>query len=111
MRRGVVHSLPTERTRRSTVAMFQAKIPFSDVNLKTGHSHAPEWGPDSSVSEVSTIQLEFRDLSMLTGDRIYKVGNQGDRISILIFLHHTHTQGHILALLYPGSSGGEPGYI
>ena len=53
-----------------------SKIPFSDVNLKTGHSHAPEWGPDSSVSEVSTIQLEFRDLSMLTGDRKYQVGRQ-----------------------------------
>lgn len=53
-----------------------SKIPFSDVNLKTGHSHAPEWGPDSSVSEVSTIQLEFRDLSMVTGDKTYQVGRQ-----------------------------------
>lgn len=50
-----------------------SKIPFSDINLKTGHSHAPEWGPDSSVSEVSTIQLEFRDLSMLTGNTKYQV--------------------------------------
>ena len=50
-----------------------SKIPFSDINLKTGHSHAPEWGPDSSVSEISTIQLEFRDLSMLTGDKKYQV--------------------------------------
>ena len=53
-----------------------SKIPFSDVNLKTGHSHAPEWGPDSSVSEVSTIQLEFRDLSMLTGDEKYQVWSE-----------------------------------
>ena len=50
-----------------------SKIPFLDVNLKTGHSHAPEWGPDSSVSEVSTIQMEFRDLTMLTGDKKYQV--------------------------------------
>ena len=48
-------------------------IPFSDINLKTGHSHAPAWGPDSSVSEVSTIQLEFRDLSKLTSDLKYQV--------------------------------------
>ena len=48
-------------------------IPFSDVNLLTGNAHAPEWGPDSSVSEVSTIQIEFRDLTQLTGDRKYQV--------------------------------------
>ena len=36
-------------------------IPFSDVNLLTGHAHAPEWGPDSFVSEVGTIQMEFRE--------------------------------------------------
>ena len=50
-----------------------SKIPFSDINLKTGHSHAPEWGPDSSVSEISTIQLEFRDLTMLTDNTKYQV--------------------------------------
>lgn len=51
----------------------KSKIPFSDVNLYNGHAHAPEWGPDSSVSEISTIQLEFRDLTMLTKRNIYKV--------------------------------------
>ena len=51
----------------------KSKIPFSDINLYTGRAHAPKWGPDSSVSEVSTIQLEFRDLSMLTKDNKYKV--------------------------------------
>ena len=53
--------------------MSPSKIPFSYINLKTGHSHTSECGPDSSVCEVSTIQLEFRDLSMLTGDRTYQV--------------------------------------
>eukprot|EP00731_Ephydatia_muelleri_P030266 Em0021g789a len=47
-------------------------IPFSDVNLYSGKAHAPEWGPDSSVSEVSTIQIEFRDLAMLTGNKKYQ---------------------------------------
>lgn len=51
----------------------ESKIPFSDVNLYTGHAHAPEWGPDSSVSEVSTIQLEFRDLTRVTGNPKYQV--------------------------------------
>ena len=51
----------------------KSSIPFSDINLYTGHAHAPEWGPDSSVSEVSTIQMEFRDLTMLTGNQKYQV--------------------------------------
>lgn len=48
-----------------------SKVPFSDVNLFSGKAHAPKWGPDSSTSEVTTIQLEFRDLSKVTGDNKY----------------------------------------
>ena len=51
----------------------RSNIPYSDVNLLTHGAHAPRWGPDSSVSEVSTIQLEFRDLTYTTGDSKYKV--------------------------------------
>ena len=47
-------------------------IPYSDVNLATGRAHDPRWGPDSSVSEVTSIQLEFRDLTQLTGDLRYQ---------------------------------------
>merc|ERR1719361_774385 len=36
-------------------------IPFSDVNLKTRMGHAPKWSPDSSTSEVTTVQLVSRD--------------------------------------------------
>eukprot|EP00041_Stephanoeca_diplocostata_P033223 m.1093250 g.1093250 ORF g.1093250 m.1093250 type:complete len:660 (-) comp24295_c0_seq4:2274-4253(-) len=49
-----------------------SKVPFSDVNLGTHNAHKPAWGPDSSTSEVTTIQLEFRELSRLTGDDKYK---------------------------------------
>ncbi|KAK0177418.1 hypothetical protein PV328_001474 [Microctonus aethiopoides] len=42
-------------------------VPFSDVNLGTKSAHSPKWGPDSSTSEVTSIQLEFRDLSRSTG--------------------------------------------
>ncbi|XP_071488731.1 endoplasmic reticulum mannosyl-oligosaccharide 1,2-alpha-mannosidase-like [Diadema antillarum] len=61
----------------------KSAIPFSDVNLQTGHAHAPRWGPDSSVSEVSTIQLEFRDLSFTTGDPKYQ--NAADKV-----MQHLH---------------------
>lgn len=37
-------------------------VPFSDVNLRTKSPKPPAWSPDSSLSEVSTLQLEFRDL-------------------------------------------------
>lgn len=43
-------------------------IPYSDVNPATMVAHPPEWSPDSSTSEVTTIQLEFRNLSRITGD-------------------------------------------
>eukprot|EP00040_Diaphanoeca_grandis_P019645 m.103913 g.103913 ORF g.103913 m.103913 type:complete len:653 (+) comp27528_c0_seq1:133-2091(+) len=46
-------------------------VPFSDVNIGTHNAHKPKWGPDSSTSEVTTIQLEFRELSRLTGDPKY----------------------------------------
>ncbi|XP_060595880.1 endoplasmic reticulum mannosyl-oligosaccharide 1,2-alpha-mannosidase-like isoform X2 [Ruditapes philippinarum] len=49
-----------------------SRVPYSDVNLRSGNAHAPRWGPDSSTSEVTTIQIEFRDLSRITGDPKYK---------------------------------------
>ena len=49
-----------------------ARIPYSDINLSTGRAHSPKWSPDSSVSEVSSIQLEFRDLTQLTGNVRYQ---------------------------------------
>lgn len=53
-----------------------SKIPFSDVNLAQGQARAPKWGPDSSTSEVTTIQLEFRDLSKITGNKKYEVQHE-----------------------------------
>ena len=47
-------------------------IPYSDVNLHTHKAHAPKWGRDSSLAEVTTIQLEFEYLSALTGDKKFK---------------------------------------
>ncbi|OQV17586.1 Endoplasmic reticulum mannosyl-oligosaccharide 1,2-alpha-mannosidase [Hypsibius exemplaris] len=47
-------------------------VPYSDVNLKKRSAHAPKWGPDSSSAEVTTLQLEFRDLSYVSGDPKYE---------------------------------------
>ncbi|KAI1724290.1 glycosyl hydrolase family 47 domain-containing protein [Ditylenchus destructor] len=47
-------------------------IPYSDVNLQTKGGKQPGWNGDSSLSEVSSIQLEFRDLSRITGNQTYE---------------------------------------
>ncbi|XP_053987143.1 endoplasmic reticulum mannosyl-oligosaccharide 1,2-alpha-mannosidase [Hylaeus volcanicus] len=47
-------------------------VPYSDVNLGTKTAHSPKWGPDSSTSEITSIQLEFRDLSRSTGEPKYE---------------------------------------
>ncbi|XP_006918189.1 endoplasmic reticulum mannosyl-oligosaccharide 1,2-alpha-mannosidase isoform X4 [Pteropus alecto] len=44
-----------------------SKIPYSDVNLGTGVARPPRWTSDSTVAKVTSIQLEFRELSRLTG--------------------------------------------
>lgn len=49
-----------------------SSIPYSDINLLNMKAHAPKWSPDSSTSEVTTIQLEFRDLSRVTNDPQYE---------------------------------------
>lgn len=43
-------------------------IPYSDVNLASRSARPPKWSPDSSTSEVTTLQLEFRDLSRSVSD-------------------------------------------
>lgn len=50
-----------------------SKIPYSDVNIGRGTAHPPHWTSDSTVAEVTSIQLEFRELSHLTQQPQYQV--------------------------------------
>lgn len=71
-------------------------IPYSDVNLATMIAHSPKWSPDSSTSEVTTLQLEFRDLSKCTGDRTYEEVNSnslGLQCKYLL-IFNTRAPGH-----------------
>lgn len=43
-------------------------IPFSDVNLQTHNVHQPPWTQFSSLSEVSTLSLEFTYLERAAGE-------------------------------------------
>lgn len=50
-------------------------VPLSDIDLSTGISHRPTCpgcSKHSSLSEVTTIQLEFNELTRLTSDPRYK---------------------------------------
>ncbi|KAM9321965.1 endoplasmic reticulum mannosyl-oligosaccharide 1,2-alpha-mannosidase isoform 1-T2 [Pholidichthys leucotaenia] len=49
-----------------------SKIPFSDVNIGKGTAHPPRWTSDSTLAEVTSVQLEFRDLSRLTQEPQYQ---------------------------------------
>ncbi|XP_035464217.2 endoplasmic reticulum mannosyl-oligosaccharide 1,2-alpha-mannosidase [Scophthalmus maximus] len=49
-----------------------SKIPFSDVNIGKGTAHPPRWTSDSTLAEVTSIQLEFRELSRLTQEPQYQ---------------------------------------
>ncbi|KAJ8379700.1 hypothetical protein SKAU_G00004780 [Synaphobranchus kaupii] len=49
-----------------------SKIPYSDVNIGEGTAHSPRWTSDSTVAEVTSIQLEFRELSRLTQEPRYR---------------------------------------
>lgn len=49
-----------------------SKIPFSDVNLGKGTARPPRWTTDSTLAEVTSVQLEFRELSHLTQDPRYQ---------------------------------------
>ncbi|RWS25750.1 endoplasmic reticulum mannosyl-oligosaccharide 1:2-alpha-mannosidase-like protein, partial [Leptotrombidium deliense] len=48
-------------------------VPFSDLNLALNKARGPFWSPDSSLSEVTSLQLEFRDLSRITGSKRYEI--------------------------------------
>uniref|UniRef100_A0A667YTF7 alpha-1,2-Mannosidase n=1 Tax=Myripristis murdjan TaxID=586833 RepID=A0A667YTF7_9TELE len=49
-----------------------SKIPYSDVNIGKGTAHPPRWTSDSTLAEVTSIQLEFRELSRLTQEPHYQ---------------------------------------
>ncbi|KRT82488.1 glycoside hydrolase, partial [Oryctes borbonicus] len=76
-------------------------IPYSDINLYTMNAHSPKWSPDSSTAEVTTIQLEFRDLSRATGDPKYE--NAVNKVTEHI--HGLHKKDGLVPIFINPSSG------
>uniref|UniRef100_A0A158P9Q1 alpha-1,2-Mannosidase n=1 Tax=Angiostrongylus cantonensis TaxID=6313 RepID=A0A158P9Q1_ANGCA len=56
----------------SAFSSSKSLVPLSDVNLKTRNARPPSWTGESSLSEVASLQLEFRDLSRVTGKKLYE---------------------------------------
>ena len=48
-------------------------VPYSDVNIGERTAHNPQWGSDSSLSEVTTVQLEFKYIAHLTNRPEFRV--------------------------------------
>ena len=70
----IINFLQTELGLRLLPSFKTASgVPYSDVNLNTRKGHPPKWNADSTTSEVTTIQLEFRDLSRVTGNPSFEV--------------------------------------
>uniref|UniRef100_A0A8D3B856 alpha-1,2-Mannosidase n=1 Tax=Scophthalmus maximus TaxID=52904 RepID=A0A8D3B856_SCOMX len=61
-----------------------SKIPYSDVNIGKGTAHPPRWTSDSTVAEVTSIQLEFRELSRLTQEPQYEVHKLDGKLDGLV---------------------------
>ena len=52
-------------------------IPLSDVNLASLRVKSPDWGSDSSVSEASTLSLEFSAVSAAAAEPSWAAGGDG----------------------------------
>ncbi|KAI4472103.1 mannosyl-oligosaccharide alpha-12-mannosidase-related [Holotrichia oblita] len=76
-------------------------IPYSDINLFTRTAHPPKWSPDSSTAEVTTLQLEFRDLSRASGDPKY----ENAVMKISEHIHHLHKQDGLVPIFINPNSG------
>jgi len=79
----------------------ESGVPYSDVNIGTHASHKPRWGSDSSTSEVTTIQLEFRELSRLTGDKKYAAAVD----NVMEHFRHLPTTDGLVPIFINANSG------
>lgn len=86
-----------------TLPAFNTKssIPLSDINLMRRLAKSPTWTTDSSVSEVATLQIEFKDLAHLTGDNRFK--EVADKISKA--LHHLTKPDGLVPIYIDTNSG------
>ena len=77
-------------------------IPHTTVNLLSGHSSNPSWSGGASIlSEVGTLQVEFKALSDRTGDPRY-----AEKVTKIMDVIARHLPEHGLAGLYISAQDG-----
>jgi hypothetical protein len=57
-----------------SMSAFETKssIPYSDINLAKYAAKPPHWTSDSSLAEATSLQIEYKDLTYITGDLRFK---------------------------------------
>lgn len=79
-------------------------IPYSDIDLGTQQAHPPPWNPHSSLSEVASLQLEFRFLSQISFDPKY----EQTTFQTSVHIHNiTAKRKHKLLPMYINPNTGE----
>lgn len=81
-------------------------IPYAGVNLQTGQTFSPP-NDLASVSEVATLQLEYKYLSYLTGDKTY--WNVGEKI--MARLDNNHPKDGLAPIFVDPQKGTYRGYL
>lgn len=95
--------------------MLCAGIPWSDVNLQSLKGTPPQWSADSSLSEVTSLTLEYYTLGQAMGEALAhpcccekKISNGSVKCDESLLLHTGHQacmgQGYAhVALMQPNS--------
>merc|ERR1719148_606615 len=91
-------------------------IPFSDFDV--GHQEGSFGGGDASTAEATTLGLEFRTLSQLTGDPVFadsvdRIGNHVHGLRKkdgLVMNHLNPADGEMFGYLYSLGSRGDSYY-
>merc|ERR1711916_152852 len=79
-------------------------IPYHEVNLKTGKAGNPSWNAEYSIlSEIGSVQLEFKALSHFSGDPKYAAA--ADRVMDTLIRHAHETEKGLYPVYISPTSG------
>ena len=81
-------------------------IPLSDINLGKRQAKSPSWTSDSSVAEVATLQIEFKELAYATKDERFR--HVAEKISEN--LHNLHKPNGLVPIYINPHTGNFVGH-
>uniref|UniRef100_A0A1I8EP20 alpha-1,2-Mannosidase n=1 Tax=Wuchereria bancrofti TaxID=6293 RepID=A0A1I8EP20_WUCBA len=68
-----VHRAQDLGSRLAAAYATSSSIPYSDISLTNREGRQPSWNTYCSLSEVTSVQLELRDLSRVTNNNTYEM--------------------------------------